>query len=418
VRSAFFAASWLTVVAVGCSEMKPGYCEKSSDCRAGQTCQLDWPLKFQCVSSVGPVPDGAVAMDRPSDLATDTDPGGECSMTRVCPSERPTCLGGKCVECIQPSECKDPTRAFCVGNMCTGCGGAGAGACTAPAKICDSDSGRCLECKTSADCTMDSTKPICAAGKCGPCSTDGDCASRQGPNPGVCMAHQDGRCATDGETIYVQAGGACAAGTGSAALPLCDPQDAEAILALGLRRLVVVRGAVPGFSWTLSGPQVSVVGQMGATVAGGANVGLRVNGGDLYGRGFSVTGGVGVNAVGVIAQANSTLRLDTVTVTANQGGGILLDGARFEIRKTTIVGNGPGQTGAVSWGGILVQSSPPGGLAHIENVTVKDNKAPGLTCTAAIQGSGVLAQGNSTIDIAPTCMVTACSPAGPTCGAP
>lgn len=200
-------------------------------------------------------------------------------------------------------------------------------------------------------------------------------------------------------------------------MPLCAPQDAQPLLSA--RRVVVLRGGLPGFAWTLSGPQVSVFGQRSAVIAGGVFPGVRVTGGDCYVRDLSVTGGVGMNATGIIADGGATLSTDGVSVTNNAGGGILLDGAKFEMRNTTVVGNGPGEAaGGVPWGGIRVQNMPFGGPAKLERVTVKDNKAPGLTCSGPIQGVGVFATGNSTIDIASTCMVTPCSPAGPTCGAP
>jgi hypothetical protein len=51
--------------------------------------------------------------------------------------------------------------------------------------------------------------------------------------------------------------------------------------------------------------------------------------------------------------------MDTCAVTNNPGGGILLNGAAFDIKNTTVTGNGPATFGgATAWGGILVKTFP------------------------------------------------------------
>src|ERR1017187_8583366 len=59
---------------------------------------------------------------------------------------------------------------------------------------------------------------------------------------------------------------------------------------------------------------------------------IRVTGGDLYIRGLSVTAG----SPGIWATGGNILRLDHVNVSNNTAGGILLDGAGFDIKNTTI----------------------------------------------------------------------------------
>lgn len=143
-------------------------------------------------------------------------------------------------------------------------------------------------------------------------------------------------------------------------------------------------------------------------------MGIQVSGArELFGRDVFVRSS---EQEGVIVQNGATLRLDHVTVDSNRRGGILLDGASFDIRNSTITNNGPSSD--LTWGGIRVQSLPISGVTEVHRVTIVDNKAPGLSCAAVIQGDGVLASGNSTGDIAATCGITACSPAGPACGAP
>jgi hypothetical protein len=324
---------------------------------------------------------------------------------------------GKCVECVVDTSCAaTPNRPFCLANACAGCEKAAPTACAMKdpaAPVCAAD-GRCVECNASSDCTADASRPICLGNKCVRCSSDGECAAKLGANPGVCMAHQDGRCARDEDAIYVQNTAGCGTTGGlSAAAPLCAPRDA--VGALATRRLIVVRGAVGGFALTLGAvpQQVSIVGQSDAVFAGGPDPGFRLSGAtDVYMRGVTVRNSEGI---GVIAEAGATLRLERVTVSGNQKGGILLDGVAFDVKNTSVTGNGPGQLGLASWGGILVNA--PGGTARLERVSIKDNRATGLTCSGAIQGVGVLASGNAAVDIATTCAITPCTPAGPACGA-
>jgi hypothetical protein len=380
---------------------------------------------------------------------------------------KPVCgPGGDCVECSEAAHCKDPSKAFCVGSICVGCRAVNAAACRPPTGACDAASGKCVECTADTHCIHDGNrpfcvaqacvgcgkaaaqacaakdsmkpacspagpcvecntsgdcgtpgKPICNAGKCEPCSSDVQCAAKAA-NPGICMSHQDGRCATDAETIYVQNGAGCSAGpgAGSVAMPFCKPQDALAV-ATSTRRVVAIRGpaAVAGFAWSnASVGQLSVIGQAAATIAGGADPGIRLTAGDLYARDLTVAPSANV---GVVAELGSTLRLSHVVVRDNAQGGILVNGAAFDISNTRVTANGPGDIMGFPWGGVRIQAvlaSP----ARLERVTINDNKQVGLSCSANVSGMGVLASGNAGgVDIATTCAISACSPAGPTCGA-
>ncbi len=327
-----------------------------------------------------------------------------------------------CVECIGDANCTtDPTKSFCVANKCDSCAKVAPQACAtrgAAKPVCGAG-GACVECNASADCSRDVGKPICTASACGRCTTDAQCAAKGG-GPGVCMDHQDGRCASEAETIYVQKGGACGGTAGTAAVPLCGPQEAAAALTGG-RRVVVVRGAVDELNWTLNGPQVSVVGQpsggVAATIAAGTSPGISISGGDIYVRSLSISCVADVSDRGIVAQSGTVLRLNRVAVKNCAKGGIFVDVSGFDIRNTTVTGNGPGDLGGLPWGGIRVQAFPPAGPSRLESLTIKDNKGPGLSCTSAAMGSGVLASGNSPTDISSSCGVTACGAAGPNCGA-
>jgi hypothetical protein len=123
--------------------------------------------------------------------------------------------------------------------------------------------------------------------------------------------------------------------------------------------------------------------------------------------------------MGMVVDGGATLRLDGVTFNNDSKGGLLLDGAAFDIRNSVFTNNGPGTIGAVAWGGILVQGAAPPGPRNLAQVTITNNMPFGLSCSAAISGSGIYAAGNTGgIDVIPTCAVTTCPQIGAGCGAP
>jgi hypothetical protein len=237
------------------------------------------------------------------------------------------------------------------------------------------------------------------------------------------MSHQDGRCAADGEVIYVENKVGCAttgleAMPGSAGTPFCGPQ--VALMALtNTRRVIVISGTVSGFQWTASSGdgQISIFGRKGALIAGGTQPGIVISGGgDLFVRG-PLTVGPGPE-LGISASSGSTLRLDGVTIDGNRKGGVLIDGAAFEVHNSAAIGNGPGDIAGFPWGGIRIQNLASTGPAVLDRITITNNDPIGLSCAVAVMGTGVFARGNISVDIAATCGITSCSPAGPTCGAP
>jgi hypothetical protein len=119
--------------------------------------------------------------------------------------------------------------------------------------------------------------------------------------------------------------------------------------------------------------------------------------------------------LGVEADTGTTLTMNASTVSDNSmGGGILLNGAAFDIEGTTVTGNGP--SADLTWGGIKIQS-PIASADTLNLVTVQNNLGPGVSCSAAVAGTGVLASGNATGQIAGTCGFSSCGTAGPICGA-
>jgi hypothetical protein len=336
-----------------------------------------------------------------------------------CPSATPACeaASGRCLECVGDGDCRrDPGKAFCAGEKCVGCLAAGSGACAArdATKPACSSAGTCVECTTSNDCLV-ASKPICDTvnNLCVPCASDSACAAKTSvAGPGVCMAHQDHRCATDAETIYIARDVCAYAGPdGSVAHPFCGFDDSVSALSPS-RKVMVVRGLTANLQQPIAASlgQVSIIGQNDATLSG-----IRLSGGSLYVRDVTVTAG---SDVGISASNAATLRLEHVVVDRCAGGGILLDGAAFDIQNTTVTNSGPGQ-GTTLWGGILVQSLLSGGTARLNLVTLEGNNPTGLWCqVGGLQGSGVFAANNTSgVDIGTSCNITACSSASATCGA-
>jgi hypothetical protein len=232
------------------------------------------------------------------------------------------------------------------------------------------------------------------------------------------MFHQDGRCATDAETIYVKNGtgsNCVVSGTGgTSATPYCGMQQATSAITSS-RRVIVVRGTTPvaGFSWSAAGAaQVTIVGQSGAQIASAAVPGITLSGAELYVRDMSVVG-TSLPNIGIEADTGATLRLLRVKVENNAGGGILLNGAVFDITDCVVSGNGPGTDGAVTWGGIYIKAVPSSGSKQLSLVSVTDNQAPGISCAFGIAGTGVLATGNLVAQVSPSCspLTTSCAPA-------
>jgi hypothetical protein len=338
---------------------------------------------------------------------------------------------GQCVECMADAQCtQDPTKSFCVANACAGCGSAASGACStraAATPVCGT-SGACVECNASADCTT-TTKPICTSNACVACTADSQCATKLGAtgNPGVCLSNIDGHCATDADTIYVGTIGTAtcsdtATNAGSAQAPYCTAKTGIGAAKSKSKPLVLLTGTLAVSSPVVSA-SVTVVGKSGAVITPESfSDGITINSGEVYLRNLTVKGsaststGIGINAA-PISGSTVTLHMDTCAVTGNPGGGILLNGAAFDIKNATISGNGP--NGSFSWGGIFVQSLPTSGPTTLNLVSITANPASGLSCAGTIQGTGVLATGNTSVQIATGCSITtgACTVSSSTCGA-
>jgi hypothetical protein len=436
----------LVLAAPACwSTFLPGRCDKTSDCGPGLVCDLTPTpeLDGRCVMpDAGGQVDGAAGGAGQGDGGRDTvmsgaagagdsgqDAGagvgggggsgraGSDASGDVVPEVKPGCTSS--------TDCPPATPICDAGGACRRCDAntVSSNACStldAAKPACGPD-GRCVVCASSADCKADPTKPICdvANQACAACTSDTQCADKLGMNPGVCMAHQNGRCATDAETFYVSNVAGCsdtATGAGTATMPFCTLEPA-AMQVGGSRTVIVVRGSVLAPTSAIGGPsEVSLVGQQTARVLSplGPNA-LHISATNkLYARGVSITADSGV---GVVADNTSTIRLDHVVVSNSAQGGISLGGAAFDISNTTVTGNGPGTEGASFWGGIDIQFPPSAGPKRLNFITVTNNKAVGILCSAGVMGAGALATGNSGGDVGPLCGFAPCALASASCGA-
>lgn len=340
-------------------------------------------------------------------------------------------ITGRCVGCRSNSDCSDATPICDTKTLtCTGCNNEGSDACkvlnsATPACVTSAGTstspkvGTCVGCLSNANCV--GKTPICnlSTNVCMACTADTDCAA---VSPGICMT--DGHCATDAETIYVKNdsmttcndnpsvsdGGANA---GTKAQPFCSMPPLSFVSAN--RDLVLIDGTgltVTGGNWTYADqakPQLSIVGQQGATIGSVSTPAFSMQSGSVYIRGvtFSRSGSSGIKATG------GNLTLNGVKVDNCGGGGLVLSGATFDIEDTTVTNNGPGPSGTS--GGINISTAGSGSKLNL--VTVTGNTPIGVACDAPIPATGVYVMSNIGSQIAGNCNFTSCTQTAAGCGA-
>jgi hypothetical protein len=390
-------------------------------------CQSRDPERPVCLTTTGACAECTTAAQCAGKTGRTFCQGNECvgcqnAGPTACSGATPVCnpTSGQCAECVADGDCKQATAPFCSNNKCVPCGMLPAARCAAstPALPACASTGACVACTNSSHCT-DASRPVCntADNTCRACAADSECVARNGADPGICLDHLGGRCATEAEVIFVAKTATCGTTVGSKAMPLCSAQDATKLVSAN-RPIVVVRGTIGGFSWALAGmPAITLVGQQQAVVAGGLDAGVRLSGGgEVFARGFTIRGSEGG---GVAVTAGATLRLRDSLIDSNPGGGLLLDGARFDVRNTVISNNGPATLGATIWGGALV-SNVTGTPARFERVSIKNNRVVGITCGTgtSVTSTAVYAKDNGGIDVSPTCTgLQTCEPESAACGA-
>lgn len=277
---------------------------------------------------------------------------------------------GQCVECLTSATCSSEKPICKATHQCGGCtADPECAALGKPAQsVCDTGRGACVECLTSAQCSNPAA-PICnqQTHTCEPCTTDAECAAKA-PSPGVC---EGGRCATEAETIFVENRAGCGPSGGTATTPLCGLADVPARL-MANRALVVVRGVVEAKLVIASTPApVTIVGQRGSSgdiATAGVVVGsaIQQSGGELRVRDLFLSGGqsssaaavevsgvgskltvlrtriAGAAGVGLRAGSGSQLTVNRSTFENNAGGGIVIEGAAYNITNSVVAGNGVG----------------------------------------------------------------------------
>ena len=316
----------------------------------------------------------------------------------------------------------------------------------AGSNVCNPDGGMCVECLTSDHCLAKNVNaPICEAQMCRACKTDDDC----GADPKICLP--DGHCAKDTEVIYVEYNASVCpnvSATGKSANPYCTPNEAVSNLA-STQNVIVIRGAAnTQMSLATTGLKPVVIGRTsssgnGASVPAIAATGIAVSSDDVLirdllvnvgttptSKGIAATGAsttltlsnvtvnLGTDGLGIQADNGATLKMDHCIVTNNLQGGIRLDSVQFDIKNTKVTNNGPGDDMGASWGGFRVTNVVTNGTKFLGDVTVQNNNAVGISCSAAVISDGVFVSGNVGVQISPSCNITPCTPdAGVTCGA-
>jgi hypothetical protein len=181
-----------------------------------------------------------------------------------------------------------------------------------------------------------------------------------------------------------------------------------------------VNGATVALARSPTRQEVSMIGQQNAFIAAAAQPGIDVRNGLFYGRDLktSASGAIGISAVPNTGGA-VTLRLEHVTVDSCMGGGILLDGAAFDIRNATVTNNGPGDDGGATWGGMRIKNPAAAGPKQITLTTIRLNNGAGVSCAGPIENtSTVLVVDNvNTVQVTQACGFSSCVAASSTCGA-
>lgn len=194
----------------------------------------------------------------------------------------------------------------------------------------------------------------------------------------------------------------CSGGTGTAASPFCQSQDAISAIT-GSKRLIVMLGPAadtlyPINSTPSGSQQLTVVGQNGATISPGAYVGVHVTAGNVYIRGITVANGTNI---GVVADTGTILKVNRSVIKMNKGGLLINTGVEFEIVNSVFDSNLQGSDGQGRFfGGALLLATPaPGKTTRFWFNTALNNQDKGVVCASNTQLlEGVLLTGNVTGD--------------------
>jgi len=146
--------------------------------------------------------------------------------------------------------------------------------------------------------------------------------------------------------------------------------------------------------------------------------GIAVSGGtaSLTLSNVQVTLGTGL---GVQADTGALLTMDRCTVSGNNKGGILVDTANFDIKNSTVNGNGPGDDAGAAWGGMRLKNLLTTVKKSLELVTLMNNNQVGVSCSGGVDAMKVSVTGSAGgIEISGSCGFQSCGAPSATCGAP
>jgi hypothetical protein len=185
--------------------------------------------------------------------------------------------------------------------------------------------------------------------------------------------------------------------------------------------LVVIQGSVTGnITWTST--SLTIVGQSTGKITAGTSTAptIHVSGGTIYIRDLTITGG----SPGITADSGNILRLDHVSVSNNTAGGILLDGAGFDIKDATVNNNGSNIANC-AFGGICIQNPPTSSTVpkSLALSTITGNGQVGVWCAIDMTSlytaipTTVLVSGNTGGQVGGLCDFSSCGTASTTCGA-
>jgi hypothetical protein len=308
----------------------------------------------------------------------------------------------RCVECNDNTNCTtDPAKAFCVKNACTGCQGAGAGACTGAKPMCATTGnsiGQCVECNGNSDCKV-GTKPVCDANQCRACQKDVECSGTS--LAGVCGL--EGSCPGDSSVIYLQNSTGCstsARGEGTAAAPFCYADDAAAALS-ATKSVIVVRGTVaPQGPLTIAGSSTAVLiaGKSSANLRpppGGSPPVIAITAGDVTLRDLTISNG---GDAGVSVSGGATLHMDRCYVLGNAKNGIVTDNSAFDIVNTIIANNG-----GTAYSGVTLGTYTGTDPKRFAFNTVVNNGFGGVVCGGSYKPACVIAETNGGPNFSSAC---------------
>jgi hypothetical protein len=383
LRKALVAVAVVGLFAPGACSLKkraPGTCIENNECEPPQVCRMTPPYQYQCVTE-----DGGVPGCSDTNLCAD---GGACEpTTNTCVQcvKNANCHGAKgacdpathtCVACLNGDDCNgDKGACDTATHTCVGC--VNSDDCDGDKKICEMTAQTCVQCLENKHCTL-ATTPICDGKTCRACKADSECVET-----GVCL--EDGRCAGATEIAYVEFhnDSTCPnpAANGSATTPYCTLADAVTALSAD-RPVLVVRGPA-GDRLSINRPALSavVIGKnngagAAASITAGPSTGVQVVAGDILVRDLAVSGGAAGGRGLLVSGAAAKLRLLRVTASLGTGLGIQADtGAELHMDRCLVAGN--------SVGGMLIN----GATYDIQNTIVGNNGYGIKFSAAAIPGA-------------------------------